>query len=144
MMGNPRYRAAGMLAMPALLFFELLGPVIELSGYAVSVIGFATGYIDLDVFLLFLSVSVLYGLILTFGAIAIEDASFGRHPGWDQLSRIMLFAILENVGYRQLGHLWRIEGFWQLIRRGEWGAMERSGFSQPGPDAILADEVGLR
>jgi cellulose synthase/poly-beta-1,6-N-acetylglucosamine synthase-like glycosyltransferase len=144
MMGNPRYRAAGMLAMPALLFFELLGPVIELSGYAVSVFGFATGYIDLNVFLLFLSVSVLYGLILSFGAIAIEDASFGRHPGWDQLSRIMLFAILENFGYRQLGHLWRIEGFWQLIRRGEWGAMERTGFSQPGPDAILADEVGLR
>jgi cellulose synthase/poly-beta-1,6-N-acetylglucosamine synthase-like glycosyltransferase len=144
MIGNPRYRAAGLLAMPALLFFELLGPAIELSGYAVAAFGFATGYIDLSVFLLFLTVSVLYGLILSFGAIAIEDASFGRHPGWDQLRRIMAFAILENAGYRQLGHLWRLEGFWQLVRRGEWGAMERTGLSQPEPEAILGKEVGLR
>ncbi len=28
-------------------------------------------------------------------------------------------------------HLWRLEGFWQLIRKGEWGAMERKGFSDP-------------
>jgi cellulose synthase/poly-beta-1,6-N-acetylglucosamine synthase-like glycosyltransferase len=144
MLGNPRYRAPGMLAMPALLFFELLGPAIELSGYAVATVAFLTGSVDAEVFLLFLAISVLYGLILSFGAIAIEDASFGRHPGWDQLGRIMLFATLENAGYRQLGHLWRLEGFWNLLRQGEWGAMERTGFSQSDPEALLGDEVGLR
>jgi cellulose synthase/poly-beta-1,6-N-acetylglucosamine synthase-like glycosyltransferase len=144
MIGNPRYRAAGLLAMPALLLFELLGPLIELSGYAVAIVGLATGSISADFFLLFLAISVLYGLILSFGAIAIEDASFGRHPGWDQLGRIMLFATLENAGYRQLGHLWRLEGFWQLVRRGEWGAMERTGFAQSEPEAMLGDGVGLR
>lgn len=144
MLGNPRYRATGLLAMPALLLFELLGPAIELSGYAVAIVAFLTGAVNGDVFLLFLAVSVLYGLILSFGAIAIEDASFGRHPGWDQLGRVMLFATLENAGYRQLGHLWRLEGYWQLVRRGEWGAMERAGFAAPEPEAMLGDEVGLR
>jgi cellulose synthase/poly-beta-1,6-N-acetylglucosamine synthase-like glycosyltransferase len=143
MIGNPRYRAAGLLAMPALLLFELLGPLIELSGYAVAIVGLLTGSIGLTFFLLFLAISVLYGLILSFGAIAIEDASFGRHPGWDQLGRIMLFATLENVGYRQLGHLWRLEGYWQLVRRGEWGAMERTGFAQSEPETMLGDGVGL-
>jgi cellulose synthase/poly-beta-1,6-N-acetylglucosamine synthase-like glycosyltransferase len=144
MIGNPRYRAAGLLAMPALVLFELLGPLIELSGYAVAVVGLLTGSIGLDFFLLFLAISVLYGLILSFGAIAIEDASFGRHPGWDQLGRIMLFAVLENAGYRQLGHLWRLEGFWQLVRRGEWGAMERTGLGGSDPEAMVGDGVGLR
>jgi cellulose synthase/poly-beta-1,6-N-acetylglucosamine synthase-like glycosyltransferase len=144
MLGNPRYRATGLLAMPALLLFELLGPVIELSGYAVAIAAFLTGAVNGEVFLLFLAISVLYGLILSFGAIAIEDASFGRHPGWDQLGRVMLFAVLENAGYRQLGHLWRLEGYWQLIRRGEWGAMERTGFAAPEPEAVLGDELGLR
>ncbi len=144
MLGNPRYRTTGLLAMPALLLFELLGPAIELSGYVVAIIAFLTGTLTGDTFLLFLAISVLYGLILSFGAIAIEDASFGRHPGWDQLGRIMLFATLENAGYRQLGHLWRLEGFWQLVRRGEWGAMERTGLAQPEPEAMLGDEVGLR
>jgi len=144
MLANPRYRSVGMLGMPALLLFELLGPIVELSGYAVAVLALLTGSLSGEVFFLFLAISVLYGLILSFGAIAIEDASFGRHPGWDQLGRIMLFATLENAGYRQLSHLWRLEGFWQLFRKGEWGAMERTGLSQPEPEAILGKEVGLR
>lgn len=144
MLGNPRYRAAGMLGMPALLFFELLGPVIELAGYVLVVVAFATGAVSLELFFLFLAVSVLYGLILSFGAIALEDASFGRHHGWDQLSKVMLYAVLENAGYRQLVHLWRVEGFWQLVRRGEWGAMERRGFAAGQQEVRLGDEVGLR
>jgi len=144
MLGNPRYGTVGMLAMPALLLFELLGPVVELSGYAVALIALLSGTIEAEVFLLFLAVSVLCGLTLSFGAIAIEDASFGRYPGWNQLGRIMLFAVLENAGYRQLGLLWRLEGFWQLVRRGEWGAMERTGLGGCEPEAILGDGVGLR
>ena len=145
MLGNPRYGAVGMVALPALLLFELLGPLIELSGYAVAVVALATGSIDVEVFLLFLAIAVLYGLILSFGAIAIEDASFGRHPGWDQLGRIMLFAVLENAGYRQLGHVWRIEGFWQLLRRGDWGTMERTGLGarEPEPEAVLGEGIGI-
>jgi cellulose synthase/poly-beta-1,6-N-acetylglucosamine synthase-like glycosyltransferase len=144
MLGNPRYRAAGLLALPALLLFELLGPIIELSGYTVALVAWLTGSLSTTIFLLFLAVSVLYGLILSFGAIALEDASFGRHAGWDQLRKLLLFAVIENAGYRQLSHLWRIEGLWQLVRGGEWGAMERKGFTEPELDATLGGEVGLR
>ena len=127
MIGNPRYRAVGLLALPALLFFEVLGPIIELSGYAIAVAALATGSLDLAAFALFLAVAVLYGLFLSFGSIALEDASLGRHPGWDDLGRILLYAVLENFGYRQALLLWRVEGFWQLVRRGEWGTLERRG-----------------
>jgi cellulose synthase/poly-beta-1,6-N-acetylglucosamine synthase-like glycosyltransferase len=138
---NPRYGVAGMVAMPAVLLFEILGPIIELSGYAFAIYAFATGGIALSVFLLFLSVSVLYGLILSFGAIALEDASFGRHPGWDQLGKILLYAVLENLGYRQISHVWKMEGIWDVIHGGEWGAMERKGLGATEP---VQQEVGLR
>jgi cellulose synthase/poly-beta-1,6-N-acetylglucosamine synthase-like glycosyltransferase len=145
MFGNPRYRSAGLLAMPALLLFEILGPFLELSGYAVALAAWVTGSLGTPLFLLFLAVSVLYGLVLSVGAIALEDASFGRHPGWDQLGRLLLFAVLENAGYRQVSHLWRIEGLWQLIRgKGEWGAMERKGFAQSETEDTLGGDVGLR
>ncbi len=103
-----------------------------------------SGALDGTTFALFLAVSVLYGLFLSLGAIALEDASFGRHPGWDDLGRVLLFAVLENAGYRQLVHLWRLEGFWQLLRRGEWGAMERKGFGRPAAEGAMTAEVGLR
>ena len=39
---NPRYGVVGMMAMPYFLLFEALGPVIEVSGYVVTV-GASTG-----------------------------------------------------------------------------------------------------
>jgi cellulose synthase/poly-beta-1,6-N-acetylglucosamine synthase-like glycosyltransferase len=135
MIANPRYRAVGVVALPALLLFEVLGPLVELAGYGVAASAAATGAISMRTFLLFLAVAVLYGLVLSLGAVALEGASFGRHPGWDDLARLIAFALLENAGYRQLSHLWRLEGFWQLVRGGEWGAMERRGFSSSGTSA---------
>jgi cellulose synthase/poly-beta-1,6-N-acetylglucosamine synthase-like glycosyltransferase len=140
MIGNPRYRGTGLLALPALLLFEVLGPVIELGGYGFAVAAFLLGDIDLQFFALFLAVAVLYGLVLSVGSVALEDVTFGRHTGSRALGRILAFSVLENLGYRQLVMLWRLEGFWQLLRKGEWGAMERKGLST----AVLEDDVGLR
>mgnify|MGYP000026377252 FL=1 len=137
--------AAGPLALPAVLLFEVLGPLVELSGYAVVGAGVALGNVDGQTLGLFVAVSVLFGLFLSLGAIALEDLGFGRHPGWDDLGRVVLFAILENLGYRQLNHVWRLEGFWQLVRGGEWGAMERKGLAGTDEHAeTIGSQVGLR
>ena len=143
MLLNPRYGAAGLLAMPSVLVFEVIGPLLELGGYVVSAIAFAGGAIGGEVFGLFLALAFLYGLVLSFGAVALEDASFGRHPAWDDLRRILAFAVLENFGYRQLTHLWKLEGVWRLLRGGGWGTMERKGLARPVAEE-LASEVGLR
>jgi cellulose synthase/poly-beta-1,6-N-acetylglucosamine synthase-like glycosyltransferase len=137
---NARYRTVGLLALPALLIFEVTGPLIELGGYGVALTAWITGALSLHVFLLFLAVAVLYGLFLTLGAIALEDASLARHPGWDSLRRLLAYALAENLGYRQISHLWKLEGFWQLVRKGDWGAMERKGLAR----GTVAREIGLR
>ena len=41
-------------------------------------------------------------------------------------------------------HLWRLEGVWQAIRRGEWGAMERQGFAGVETRTALETQVGLK
>jgi cellulose synthase/poly-beta-1,6-N-acetylglucosamine synthase-like glycosyltransferase len=131
MMLNPRYRAVGLIALPSLLLFEVIGPILELSGYVVTVIGLLLGFLAPAAFLLFLALAILYGLILTLGAAVLEDSTANRHPAWSHLRRILLYAVGESFGYRQLGHLWRTEGLWQLVRKSEWGAMERKGLSKP-------------
>lgn len=135
MMLNPRYRAVGLLALPSMLLFEVLGPVIELTGYVVTIVAAALGILTAGTFLLFLALAVLYGLVLTLGAIALEESGANRFPGWDDLRRTLLFALAENLGYRQLQHLWRLEGFWQLARKAEWGTMERKGLAAADPRA---------
>jgi cellulose synthase/poly-beta-1,6-N-acetylglucosamine synthase-like glycosyltransferase len=130
MLLNPRYRAVGLIALPSLLLFEVVGPILELSGYVVTVAGLVLGFLAPAAFLLFLALAILYGLILTLGAAVLEDATANRHPAWSHLRRILLYAVGESFGYRQLGHLWRTEGIWQLVRKSEWGAMERKGLSR--------------
>jgi cellulose synthase/poly-beta-1,6-N-acetylglucosamine synthase-like glycosyltransferase len=128
---NPRYRAAGLLSLPATLAVEVFGPVIELTGYVVTLVAVILGILSTATFLLFLALAVLYGLILTLGAIAIEEAGANEFPGWDDLRRVLAYAVAENFGYRQVQHVWRLEGIWQLIRGSGWGAMEHKGFAPP-------------
>jgi hypothetical protein len=131
MIFNPRYRTVGLVALPSMLVFEVMGPLIELSGYAVSIASLALGIISLTAFLLYLALSVLYGLLLTLGSVMLEDATDNRFSAWEELRRVLLYALGENCGYRQLNHLWRLEACWQIFRKPQWGAMERKGFSQP-------------
>jgi len=110
----------------------VLGPLIEVSGYVVTTVAVILGELSPVTFGLFLALAFCYGLILTLGAVALEDASANRFPGWSDLRRVLLFAIGENLGYRQVQHLWRLEAFWQLIRKAGWGTMERKGFTAQG------------
>jgi cellulose synthase/poly-beta-1,6-N-acetylglucosamine synthase-like glycosyltransferase len=148
---NPRYRATGLLALPAMLIFEMIGPIVELSGYLVTTVLLILGKLAPLTFVLLLILAILYGLVLTFGAIALEDATSHRFPGWDALRRVLLYAVAENLGYRQLLHVWRIEGFWAFFRKEGWGTMERKGLSGPdgsatpggsaGPEALAGQEA---
>lgn len=126
---SPFYRMVGLVSFPSLLIFEVLGPVVELSGYAASIILLAAGLITVETYLVFLAIAVLYGLFLTIGALLLEDLTANRYPAWEDLRRMLLYALGENFGFRQVMHVWRIEGFWSAIRKRGYEPMQRKGFS---------------
>lgn len=132
MLFNPRYGAVGMIGFPYFLFFEMLGPVIAVLGYLVMPLGFALGAINLAVFLAFLVVAILLGQLLSVSALALEEFSFRRHEQRRDIWRLVLYSLIENLGYRQLNDLWRMAGFRDLIGESQWGEQERRGFgSEP-------------
>jgi len=130
MLANPRYRAVGLIALPTMLLFEIVGPAIELSGYAVTIVAVLIGSIAPVTFLLFLAISVLYGQVLTAGAVLLEDVTPNRYRVWAESGRMRRYAWAENLGYRQVLQYWRIGGLWQLVRKSGWGTMERTGMSR--------------
>ena len=79
--------------------------------------------------LAFFAVSLTYGLVLSFLVILMEERAFRRYPGWQDLIRLTLTAVIENVGYRQLLSLVRLRAWWTIARRRSgWGEMTRKGF----------------
>ncbi|HEX4824608.1 MAG TPA: glycosyltransferase [Candidatus Polarisedimenticolaceae bacterium] len=126
---NPRYGTVGMFAFPYFAIFELLGPFIETFGYIAVIFSYLLGILDVQYFLLFLAVSVLYGVFLSIAAVLLEEISFRRYPGWTDLAKLVAYSVLENLGYRQLLSAIKVKAFWDAIRRRRaWGKMQRKGF----------------
>jgi cellulose synthase/poly-beta-1,6-N-acetylglucosamine synthase-like glycosyltransferase len=133
---NPRHGWFGMLAMPFFLLFELLGPVIAIAGYLILPLAAVLGLLSVSILVAFLIVALLLGLLLSISALALEELSFRRHARHREAGRLAAYALLDNLGYRQLNDFYRVAGIVDFIR-GErsWGEMERKGL---GRDQIAA------
>ena len=137
---NPRYGHLGAQAFPYFLVFEFLGPVLELLGPPAIVVWWSLGLLSLPFLLGFLAVALLLGILLSLAALALEEFSFRRHRRNREVARLVLFAVVENIGYRQLVAFWRFLAFFDLARRKHgWGDMKRKGFTAPPPEAPLPE-----
>ena len=126
---NPKYGVMGMVAVPYFLFGEMLAPLVELFGYLMTIVGLAIGAVDTEFALLFLGCAVGYGMLLSFWAVVLEECSFKRYKRRSDLIRLLFFALIEGIGYRQLTVWYRLTAFWKYFRGSEnWGVMTRSGF----------------
>jgi cellulose synthase/poly-beta-1,6-N-acetylglucosamine synthase-like glycosyltransferase len=128
MIGRPRYGMVGLVALPGFAVFEMLSPVIELSGYILVPILLLLGYVDLPYAGALMIVSLLYSILGSILAVLLEDIAFRRYPRSRDLAFLVCAAVLEHLGYRQLTVWWRVRAFWEFFRGDlSWGAMERRG-----------------
>src|SRR3954453_13745528 len=136
MMLNPRYGRIGLVALPYYFLFELIGPIVELTGVPIVTLGLAFGLVDPGFGLVVVAVGVGYGMFVSLSALAVEEFSFHRYRRWRDLGTGILAAMVENVGYRQLHAWWRLQGIWRFVRRKEtgWGVMTRAGFNLAAQD----------
>jgi cellulose synthase/poly-beta-1,6-N-acetylglucosamine synthase-like glycosyltransferase len=145
---NPKAGLLGMLTMPFLLFCEGVGPLIEVAGYAIMIIGFAFGLIEWSGFLAFMAVALGLGIVLTMTSLLLEVIVYDTYPRLRQILALMLAAVAENFGYRQLTAIWRVQGIWRWLCGSDasWGRMERSAawHSQPQAKAQGPDGPGTR
>ncbi|GMU52057.1 MAG: glycosyl transferase family 2 [Candidatus Xenobia bacterium] len=129
---RPRYGSLGMLALPYFLFFELLAPVVEALGILISVLGVALGALNWTFAVLFFLVAYGYGLVLSIMSLVLEEWSFHRFDRLSDRALLLAWAVLENVGYRQLTVWWRLKGLWKFLKGDHaWGNMERRGLRNP-------------
>jgi cellulose synthase/poly-beta-1,6-N-acetylglucosamine synthase-like glycosyltransferase len=126
---NPRFGAMGLIAFPFYLFGEALAPLVEVFGYLAVTLGVALGIVDLRFAWLFLSSAILYGVLISVWSILLEELTFRRYERKMDVFRLLVFAFVEGLGYRQITVWYRLKAFWSIARgkRG-WGAMPREGF----------------
>lgn len=125
---RPKFGSLGMFSIPYFVLFETLGPVVELAGYALTLIGVLLGLFNVRVIYLFFLAAVLYGMILSTASVILEELSTRRYPKVRNLLMLIVTSLIENLGFRQILTFWRAMAFVDLARgKKSWGAMERKG-----------------
>lgn len=134
MIFNPRYGSTGLLSMPFHLFIEVCGCVVEAFGTLVlipiSLILLGTPF---KVFLLFFLLAVAYGTLLSMGSVVLEEITLRRYPRLTHVMILMAFAIIENIGYRQVVTFYRAYGVLQafrLRRKQKWEFVQHEGLGE--------------
>jgi cellulose synthase/poly-beta-1,6-N-acetylglucosamine synthase-like glycosyltransferase len=131
MIGNPKYKRVGLLASPYYALFEAFGPVVEGLGYAVTIVGACFGLINWPIAKLMFLAALVYGILISVGAVLLEDVFFRRYRRLGDLLQLLLFGVVENFGYRQLTMWWRIRGWVDFLRnKGGWTPTPRKGFAR--------------
>jgi cellulose synthase/poly-beta-1,6-N-acetylglucosamine synthase-like glycosyltransferase len=129
---NRRHGRIGWFAYPFFFFFEFLGAPIELLGYLGIPLMVALGLLSVEYLLLFLLVSVAYGtlaigrrrdhgrMVRAGKPLASQGLPAALHPARELLI-LLLYAFLENFGYRQLNLLWRCRIWNYYVGKKGWG-----------------------
>jgi hypothetical protein len=78
--------------------------------------------------------------VVSIAAIMLEEYAVQRHKRAGDLTRLVLYGLLENFGYRQMTAFFRCRGVVDLVRgRREWGEMPRRGLERR-PEVPLPHE----
>jgi cellulose synthase/poly-beta-1,6-N-acetylglucosamine synthase-like glycosyltransferase len=150
MLGRSRFGRIGWFALPTFWLFEYYGPLIEIAGYLLVLLLLVMErllhqpIISYEYLLAFLMASMGYGVLVNVLAVLVGAWRF-RYGLADRLQRrllpfsqrrevfiLLLYAVLENFGYRQLTLYWRLRGLWDAWRgKTGWEKFGRVGF-RPG------------
>jgi hypothetical protein len=67
--------------------------------------------------------------VITLIACGLEERGYRHYRRGRDLRRMLVAALFENMWFRQLVDVYRLQGVWDLARRRDgWGTMKRRGF----------------
>jgi cellulose synthase/poly-beta-1,6-N-acetylglucosamine synthase-like glycosyltransferase len=115
MLFNSKYGVIGMVSFPFHLYVEAIGSVVEFLGYFMVPLALLFGMVPVPLAVLFIVLSLVYGSFLSVGSVLLEELTYRRYPGLRDLVILLVYAVLENIGYRQMVLLYRVQGVLRFI-----------------------------
>jgi cellulose synthase/poly-beta-1,6-N-acetylglucosamine synthase-like glycosyltransferase len=128
---NPRYGPVGLIGFLQILLSDIVGPAASLAGYVAVPLFFLFGLINLEMFLALVAATFSAGWLTSALGLVVEHSVLGKATRPRDLALLSAVAVVENLGYRQLCNLWRIQGWYQYLRgKKGWGNMNRKEFAK--------------
>jgi cellulose synthase/poly-beta-1,6-N-acetylglucosamine synthase-like glycosyltransferase len=123
-----KYGVVGWLSFPFHSYVEGLGAAAEFLGYLLVPVGILLGLVPPYFLLVFVLLGLIYGSFLSVGAVLLEELTYRRYPRFRDLLTLLVFAVFENAGYRQLILYYRFQGVLKfLIGSRRWEKVAHAG-----------------
>jgi cellulose synthase/poly-beta-1,6-N-acetylglucosamine synthase-like glycosyltransferase len=110
-----KYGIVGWLSFPFHAYVEGLGAGVEFLGYLLVPLGILLGLVPPALLLMFVLLGFIYGGFLSVGAVLLEELTYRRYPRFRDLVILLVFAMFENIGYRQLVLYFRFQGVLKFL-----------------------------
>ena len=129
---NKKYKMFGFMPVTYYAVFELGAPIIDIFGFIMIPIAYLTGYVSIDVFLFYFLSFSIYNISISFVSISFEVYLFKAPFSRWMVVLLVLFSVLECLGYRQICSLFRILGMVRYKKaRKSWGKIHRVKYDTP-------------
>jgi cellulose synthase/poly-beta-1,6-N-acetylglucosamine synthase-like glycosyltransferase len=138
MFGRPRYGAAGTFAMPYMVFFEALEPLVEVLGFAIVITLLILNAENWTYLVAFFLIAAITGELLSATALLIEEIGFRRYRAKD-LARLTAWGLVESLWFRPAMAWWRLKATLLALigRRPGWGTIARGeGLLEQAPEIV--------
>ena len=104
---NPKYGKVGMITWAAMFLFEYLAPVIEFLGWITILVALLLGVLNTTSLVILVALAFGVGLINSLIALLLDE-SYGYFNSLKDTLRLIVMALIENFGMRQITVVWRI------------------------------------
>lgn len=128
---NPRYGRVGMITWAGFFLFEYLAPILEFIGWFAIPIAFVLGALNTEALVLMLLLAFGASLLNSLVALWLDEP-FGYFNDSTSTRRLLVMALIENFGFRQVTVAWRIRAMFGGRATQGWGNMERRGVASLG------------
>jgi cellulose synthase/poly-beta-1,6-N-acetylglucosamine synthase-like glycosyltransferase len=140
MFGRARYGAAGTVAMPYIVFFEALEPLVEVLGFAIVITLIIESAVSWPYLVAFFLVALVTSELLSATALLIEEIGFRRYRFRD-LALMTAWGLIEALWFRPVLAWWRLRATMLALigRRPGWGVIPRGeGILEHPAEAVVA------
>ncbi|MDO7906736.1 glycosyltransferase family 2 protein [Paenibacillus sp. JX-17] len=115
MLWNRRYGLTGFVSVPYFIHTEIIGPILELCGVLLILLGFTTRLVATEISIALTVMMLLYGSLLSAGAVLMGEWRFRRYRHGFDLLRLFGLAMTESIWFRPLMMVWRCEGLLKAL-----------------------------
>lgn len=127
---NPKYKRMGMIVLPYNFIFELLAPILEITGIVIYIYLIIQGLINWPTALILLAFVYSFMVFISIVSVLWDQLVFKQYKSWKSVVSLSLMAFIEPIIYHPLIMYSAIKGYiYQIFgKKYVWGNMNRRGF----------------